>query len=65
MVLKLGSKLAELRKAKGLTQAEVAKAINVDVSTVRNLERDRSGSEYLLRVINLCNTLGCDIKDLT
>ncbi|MEN9871122.1 MAG: hypothetical protein RLZZ171_2110 [Cyanobacteriota bacterium] len=64
MVLKLGSKLAELRKAKGLTQAEVAKAINVDVSTVRNLERDRSGSEYLLRVINLCNTLGCDIKDL-
>lgn len=58
------SKLAELREAKGLTQAELARAIDVDVSTIRNLERNRSGVNAILRVINLCEILDCDARDL-
>ena len=58
------SKLAELREAKGLTQAELARAIDVDVSTIRNLERNRSGVSAILRVINLCEILDCDARDL-
>ena len=58
------SKVAELREAKGLTQAELARAIDVDVSTIRNLERNRSGLNAILRVINLCEILNCDAKDL-
>lgn len=59
----LGRKLTELRLTKGLTQAEVAKAINVDVSTVRNLEKDRSGGDTILRIVKLLTTLDCDVKD--
>lgn len=58
------SKVAELREAKGLTQAELARAIDVDVSTIRNLERNRSGLNAILRVISLCQILDCDARDL-
>lgn len=59
----LGRKLRELRLTKGLTQAEVAKAINVDVSTVRNLEKDRTGNDTILRIVKLLATLDCDVQD--
>lgn len=58
------SKVAELRESKGLTQAELARALNVDISTVRNIERNRSGINAILRVIKLCEVLSCDPKDL-
>ena len=58
------SKVAELREAKGLTQAELARAIDVDVSTIRNLERNRNGLNAILRVISLCEILDCDAREL-
>lgn len=56
-------RIAELREAKKITQAELARAIDADVSTVRNFERNRSGSKMILRVINICNALDCDVRD--
>ena len=58
------SKVAELRESKGLTQAELARALDVDVSTIRNLERNRSGVNAILRVIELCEVLDCDAREL-
>ena len=58
------SKVAELREAKGLTQSELARAIDVDVSTIRNLERNRNGLNAILRVISLCEILDCDAREL-
>ena len=58
------TRIAELREAKGLTQAELARAIGVDTSTIRNLERNRSGIGAILRVVDLCQVLNCDAKDL-
>ena len=57
-------RIAELREAKGLTQAELARAIDADVSTIRNFEHNRSGVKMILRIINLCDALDCDVKDL-
>ena len=58
------TRIAKLRDAKGLTQAELAIAIGVDTSTIRNLERNRSGIGAILRVVNLCQVLDCDAQDL-
>jgi transcriptional regulator with XRE-family HTH domain len=58
------TRIAELREARGLTQAELARAIGVDTSTIRNLERNRSGIGAILRVVDLCQILNCDARDL-
>lgn len=58
------SKIAALREAKGMTQAELAQALNVDISTIRNLERNRSGINAILRVVMLCEIFDCQAKDL-
>lgn len=58
------SKIAALREAKGMTQAELAQALGVDISTVRNLERNRSGINAILRVVSLCELFDCEAKDL-
>lgn len=57
-------KIAALREKKGMTQAELARAIGSDVSTVRNLEKGRSGIEAIRRLIKLCSVLECEAKDL-
>lgn len=53
-----------LRQEKGLTQSQLAKAIGVDVSTVRNWEKSREGVKMFARVAKLCKTLDCTIDDL-
>lgn len=58
------SRIAELREAKGMTQAELARIIGVDISTVRNLERNRTGINAIVRVVNLCQVFNCEAKDL-
>ncbi len=58
------TRIAELREAKGLTQSDLARAINVDTSTIRNLERNRSGIQAIERVVLLCEIFECDAKDL-
>ncbi|MGD1921657.1 MAG: helix-turn-helix domain-containing protein [Pleurocapsa sp.] len=56
--------IARLREAKGLTQAELARAIDSDVSTVRNLEKNRSGVKAIQRIVKLCQALDCSVEDL-
>ena len=56
--------IARLREAKGLTQAELARAIGSDVSTVRNLEKNRSGVKAIQRIVKLCQALDCSVEDL-
>ena len=58
------SKIFELREARGLTQYELAKLVDVDISTIRNLEKGRSGIQALVRVAKLCQALQCEAEDL-
>lgn len=58
------SKVAELRKKKGLTQRQLAAELDVDVSTLRNWESNRDGVKMFVRVAKLCEALGCTPEDL-
>ena len=58
------SRIAELRDGKGMTQREVAAELGVDVSTVRNWEKNRDGVKMFIRVARLCRLFGCDPEDL-
>jgi putative transcriptional regulator len=58
------TRLAKLREAKGLTQRQVADALNVDPSTVRNWERNREGTSMIVRVAKLCDLFECSPWDL-
>lgn len=58
------SKIAELRKQAGLTQRQLADAVGVDPSTIRNWERNRAFIETLVRVSKLCEVLSCETADL-
>jgi putative transcriptional regulator len=58
------SKISRLREAKGLTQRQVAIALGVDSSTVRNWERNREGTSMVVRVARLCDLFECGPWDL-
>ncbi len=58
------SKVASLRESKGLTQRQIAQALGVDVSTVRNWEKSRDGVKMFVRVARLCRLLECQPDDL-
>ena len=58
------SKIAELREKAGLTQKELADFVGIDISTLRNWERNRSGIEAFVRIDRLCTTLQCEPGDL-
>jgi transcriptional regulator with XRE-family HTH domain len=58
------SKVADLRKRKGLTQRQVADLVGVDPSTVRNWERDRGGVESFVKFARLCQVLECQPSEL-
>lgn len=58
------SRIATLRKAVGLTQRELADAVSVTESTIRNWENNRSGLEMFIAVARLCQTLKCSPEDL-
>lgn len=53
-----------LRRQKGLTQSQVAEALGVDVSTVRNWEKSREGVKMFVRVARLCELFDCQPVDL-
>ncbi|RUT03638.1 hypothetical protein DSM106972_052770 [Dulcicalothrix desertica PCC 7102] len=53
-----------LRRQKGLTQSQVAKALGIDVSTVRNWEKSRDGTKMFMRVADLCELFNCNPRDL-
>ena len=58
------SRVAKLREEKGLTQRQIAQALDVDVSTVRNWEKSRDGVKMFSRVAKLCELFDCQPVDL-
>lgn len=58
------SRIAELRELKKMTQRQVADALGVDTSTVRNWERNRDGVSMIVRVAKLCDLFECGPWDL-
>jgi transcriptional regulator with XRE-family HTH domain len=58
------ARITELRTKAGLTQMQLATAMGVDPSTIRNLEKGRAGIEQIERVIKLCKALDCNVEDL-
>ena len=58
------SRIKELRKRKGLSQSELARAIQKTETTVRNWEHGRTGMDWVKAVIDLCNALDCEPQDL-
>jgi DNA-binding Xre family transcriptional regulator len=57
-------KIAALRTKAGLTQLELAIAIGVDPSSIRNIEKGRAGVDQIVRIIKLCRALECSVEDL-
>ncbi|WP_256874759.1 helix-turn-helix domain-containing protein [Nostoc sp. C057] len=58
------SRIAKLREEKNLTQRQIAEALGLDVSRVRNWEKSRDGVKMFVRVAKLCELLNCEPKDL-
>ncbi|NER99904.1 MAG: helix-turn-helix transcriptional regulator [Symploca sp. SIO1B1] len=58
------SRVGKLRQEKGLTQRQIAEALGVDVSTVRNWEKSRDGVKMFVRVAKLCDLFDCQPTDL-
>lgn len=59
----VGALIAARRKARGLTQAQVAEAINVEKETISRIETGAI-SPTLIRLKQLSQTLGCSLGDL-
>ena len=59
----IGARLAEVRRRCGLTQRHLAKAIGVQLTTVQNWERGRTGLPAK-RLATLANALHCQPIDL-
>ncbi len=60
------SKLQAIRKAKGLTQKELAERINVTKQAIQSYEqgwRNINKAEFSI-LLKLCNTLECKLTDI-
>lgn len=63
-VKKVVTRIAELRGKVGLTQRELADAVGVDPSTIRNLETNRAGVKPLEKFVKMCEVLSCAPEEL-
>ena len=59
---KIGQKIAELRRAAGLTQAKLAERLNVSVERVSYIERE--GNLTVYTIVLVANALGVPAADL-
>jgi transcriptional regulator with XRE-family HTH domain len=58
------SKIADLRRAVGMTQRQLADAVGVTESTVSNWEQGRNALKQLEQFAKLCKVLKCSPDDL-
>ncbi len=56
--------IAALRQRVNLTQAQLAAKVGVDVNTIRNWEKGKSGTDWFMKVARLCTVLNCSPRDL-
>lgn len=61
--LKVSSKLSEYRKAKGLSQDELAQITGLTKTTIQNWENGRNLGA-IIRVLKVCQELDADIRSL-
>ena len=59
-------KLTEIRKKRGLTQAELAEASNVSYRTIQEYEQKRSdlNKASVMTVYQIAKALNCTVEDL-
>lgn len=62
--VRIGIRIAELRKRSGYTQNEFAEKLGKSVDTISNYERGKTGLDAIQLVVNMCELLGCDARDL-
>ncbi len=62
-IFKIGYKIKAFRKAKQLTQEQLADRMNCNFKTIGNLENDRTMPD-LKQIINLCDILGITMDEL-
>lgn len=60
----MSNKISELRKARGITQRDLAIAFDVTESTISHWEKEDTCTVWIERVIKLCEKLDCQPKDL-
>jgi transcriptional regulator with XRE-family HTH domain len=58
------STLAAHRQRVGMTQRELAIALDMTEVTVQNWERGRVGAMQIQRIVGLCSLLGCPVEAL-
>lgn len=59
-----GIRIRELRTDQGITQRELSDRIGVTENTIANWEKGRSIGQWLQRIRDLCNVLGCTFEEL-
>lgn len=62
--MKCISKIGDLRTQEGLTQRELAIAVGVTETTIANWEKGRSGLDWIVKLLKLCQALNCSLEDL-
>lgn len=63
-MLQIGNKLKDTRKAKNLSQQELAKLSGVSQQVISNIESGRNTNPGFLIILNVCRALHCSVYDL-
>lgn len=58
------SKIKEIREKKNFTQKELSEKLNINISTLRNWEKNRRILKHFHYVADLCEALNCNPRDL-
>lgn len=61
---KIRTRIAELRKQSGMTQAQLAEYLDMTIDGLANWERGRISFRHLETIIKLCDLFNCPPHDL-